>query len=973
MKTRTPTAPLSVFEPLRQQLLAAAEAFATDAQPLGALLGALVDDVRRAADEPLEIFPVCHHSPAAAVHMIGRLRQRPPRVLFMEMCEDLRPLLDKLRDCKLPVALQAFAGHSDAFPAAWTPLSVVAPLTEFSAEYQAIAFALENPQTELVFVDRSVDHIFQWMPQEEGELEKHLTEDEESDEDPAGGGDGKPNVHGAAVGVQMGGVEPTFERFHEFLLRNARVRYFAEWWDQYVEQAVVAADYETYRHVLFLVGSLLRRLGRKDRDHEEDRQRERFMWTRMKDHLAAKKIKPAEAMYICGAVHAVSDVEEYGTANKNRWEIPPKTSTTWLYGLIPSSYAAIDHQFHFPSGTVTLSDASWDKHRRALGVKEFALVSQKKEKAKGKKAAPVEDLPEREATGGVPIGADSLLGYLTRPPALAGADEEQLLAWCVGITGLARRNGYLATTADSISVYHTAILLAQMRNRHHPTPYDFRDAAITCLEKDRTPKKRNIERLCDVLLGGDRLGQVGFTSLPPLAQDVYERLAPLKINLQATSIQRALLDYRQRPDLLPCSDLLWKLRYLLEGNVLRPIMGERVLGQTPVQESWDLAIGRNQTPLIQLGYEGVTVEHVLEKRLKARAFAGTATAVSALSAAEDCVLYLKSARLTEEIGEHAVGLLVQETGAQSAPEIFERVRRLVHYFRSTPTGLPEWVKRFVTAGYSHYATLMPAAFGDRGTTPDQVGGMLAFIFNLESLALSLGCNRSQLLIAIQQSAPVTDDPNKIGLLWSAEWLLGLRTIEAIREFFAGLLENSLALSSFPGYVNGFLLALKFTPLVARLVVELLSRAFERLPDAVLMPWLPGLLMTLRPHGELVLPTLLKEAEACFPANLSALRDWCPPWDAPAAPQPLVVSRAEALAVSLSEDETAALALLREQPDTTEALARLLGVEPMWTEAPTGGAATQGAVGEEEAAAQALLADHPETMKALGSLLAGNKS
>ena len=138
---------LPAFEPLREQLLAAARAFADEAQPLSTLLGALVDDVERAGAEPLEIFPVCHHSPAAAVHMIRRLRGRPPRVIFMELCEDLRPLLDKLRDCKLPVALQAFAGHSDAFPKSWTPLSVVAPLTEFSAEYQAIAFALDNQQT----------------------------------------------------------------------------------------------------------------------------------------------------------------------------------------------------------------------------------------------------------------------------------------------------------------------------------------------------------------------------------------------------------------------------------------------------------------------------------------------------------------------------------------------------------------------------------------------------------------------------------------------------------------------------------------------------------------------------------------------------------------------------------------------------------------------------------------------------------
>ena len=226
-------------------------------------------------------------------------------------------------------------------------------------------------------------------------------------------------------------------------------------------------------------------------------------------------------------------------ASKKRWDIPPRTSTTWLYGLIPSSHAAIDHQFHFPPGTVTLSEASWDKHRRALGVAGFVLTP-----TEGRRDEDRETEREEEAKGterrrwmlampsvppslcpSVPLPPGDLLGYLTRPPALAGADEEQLLGWCVGITSLARRNGYLATTADSISVYHTAILLAQMRNRQHPTPYDFRDAAITCLEKDRTPKKRNIERLCDVLLGGDRIGQVGFTSLPPLAQDVYERLA----------------------------------------------------------------------------------------------------------------------------------------------------------------------------------------------------------------------------------------------------------------------------------------------------------------------------------------------------------------------------------------------------------------------------------------------------------------
>ncbi len=975
MTTRTDLQTLAAFEPLRQQLLEAARAFAGDAQPLGKLLGGLVDDVHRAATEALEIFPVCHHSPAAAVHMIRRLSERPPRVIFMEMCEDLRPLLDKLRDCRLPVALQAFAGQTEAFPRSWSPLSVVAPLTEFSAEYQAIAYALENPETELIFIDRSVDHVFQWMPQEEGELAKHLTQEEEQDTDPGTQEEsGPPPTHGSALGVQLGDLEPTRERFHEFLLKNAQVRSFAEWWDQYVEQAVIAADYGTYRQVLFLVGSLLRRLGRKQEDEESDRQRERFMWTRMKEHLEQRRLEPGDALYLCGAIHAVSDVEEFGARNPLRWTIPARTATPWLYGVIPSSHTAIDWQFHFPPGTVTMAEATWHKTQQALKLKPFS-IAKTGSTTKAKK-------PIVRPTGGSPFTAaepsTTLLAYLTRPPELASADEEQLLGWCVGVVELARNNGYLASTADSIAVYHTALMLAQLRNRHHPTPYDFRDAAITCLEKDRTPKKRNVSRLCEILLGGDRRGQVGFTSLPPLAQDVYDRLALVtkvssSFDLTATRIQRALLDLRAHPELLSVSDLLWKLRYLFSANhhadILRPIMGEKALGKVPVQESWDIAIGRNQTPLIQLGYEGVTVEHVLERRLKARAFAADATPVTALAAAEDCILYLQSPRLTSEIGDHAVGLLVQETGAQSAPEVFERMRRLVHHFRSTPTGLPDWAKRFVTTGYSHYATLLPTAFSDRGTSPEQVAGMLSFVFNLESLALSLGCQRSQLLIAVQQSARGTEDPDKLGLLWSAEWVLGLRQVEQIRAFFDQLFENQVALVAFPRYLSGFLLALRFTTLVVRLVVELLSRAFERLPDAVLLPWMPGLIVGLRPHLESVLPGLLKEASNCFPTTLNALRDWQPPWQVvPVAPAP---AAKQANQVERSPQEAAVFALLAAHPASSEALARLFGVEPQWATAEAAGSPSTpagAALSPTEAGAHDLLLQYPGAADALSALL-----
>ncbi len=949
------------FESLRDQLLAAAEAFAGDGEAgaglgFAELLASFVGDVARAVDEPLEIFPVCHHSPAAAVHMVQRLRRGPaPRVVFLELCEDLLPLAEKLRDCRLPIALQAFAGRAGAFPATWAPLSLVAPLSEFSAEYQAIAYCLENPATALVFVDRSVDHVFQWLPQEEDGLRRRTPSPEDAPEEPEpeeGGGAATPS-HGAALGVQVGRMRPSLPLFHDLLLRNARVQHFAEWWDRYVELPLAGADLATYRQVLALVGSLFRRLGERQEQVEVDRLRERYMWTRMKQYLRTHGIAPAEALHVCGAFHAVSDVPEFGTGSDATWEIPPATDTRWQYGLLPSSHRAIDWQFGLPAGTVTLAEAQWEKSQRSLGLAPFVVTRPGR---KPKKAPAPKPLPAPS-----PDAPTDLLEYLTRARLLVDEDHEQLLGWCVGIVALARRNGYLGSTADAIAVYQTSVLLAQLRNRTSPTAYDFRDAAITCLEKDRTPKKRDIPRLCDMLLGGDRIGQVGRDSLPALARDVYDRLAPLGLDLETSSTQRALLDLRREPKLRPASDLLWKLWYLLGPATVKPIMGEKALGVVPVQESWEVYVGRNQAPLITLGYEGVTLEQVLEKRLREKAFGAEAETVSALAAAEECLLYLDSVRLGDEIGRHAVLLLSRETGAQAAPEIFTRARRLIHHFRSTGSALPAWLQEFVRTGYAHFTTLLPTAFQDRGTAPAQVASLLAFVFTLESLALSLGCRRSQLTIAVQQAGPGTDDPRKLGLLWTAEWLLGLRTLETVRAFFDRLLANRAALDAMPAYLDGYLLALQFTPLVAPLVVELTSKAFARLPEPLLMPWLPGLITMLRAHGETVLPTLMKEVARCYPETAATLAGWRSPWDESSA-----VNETAAAVPSVGGTEAAVQALVREHPATTDALAHLLGAPVTWASAATTAAPADGVV----AATRDLVHAHPETARALAACVPG---
>jgi hypothetical protein len=940
------------FGALREQLSEAATAFADGPGVLSEILAGMVDDVDRALREELEIFPVCHHSPSSALAMALRLRAKRPKVVYLELCEDLQPLLGELRNCRLPVALQAFASDLDGFPKDWGPLSVVAPITEASAEYQAIAYALDTPGVELVLVDRSADHLFQWLPQDPQAPHEPAEAVGPPAPAPDGGdrgGEGEaaePSeeaaLHGDAVGVEIGDLRPRFAELEAHLLHHGKVRHWSEWWDQYVEQPLVGADHDTYRQVMVLIGSLFRRLGGEDpRDLASDEDRERYMWTRMHQHLAASGVDPSECLYVCGAFHAASRVEQFGSeAAVKSCDFGPRTATRWLYGLIPSSHSAIEAQFGLASGSVSIAAATWKKALARRGVTPFRLEGQMGQnggaKKPARKRAPAPPAPAAPAARAAPAPsersaavADRLSGFLSSPPPLDEPDEAELLGWCVDVVRLARRNGYLASTADAIAVFETSILLAGLRNRTRPTPYDFADAAVTCIQKEVVPGRRDVRRLCGILLGGDRIGQVGYEALPPLARDVYDRLAPLGLALDKRTIQRALLDLAANPDLASCSDLLWRLRYLLPEGAVRPIMGQRRLGERSIQESWDLAIDRHQRSLIELSYVGVTVEQVLEQRLRRVVWAQRASAAVALTAVEDSLLLLGSRRFTDELGARAVELLAAERTVDEAPEVLRRIRRLLAHYRATEPALPAWCEAFVTAGYAHYCTLLPTAVADDDTSVRQVAAMLGFLFTLESVALALGCDRAQLELAVRQSHP--EAPAKVALLWAARSQLGLLTMAELRSRCDELLANPLVLPSFPLYLSGFVQALELAPSLAPFVVELISKAFARLPDAVLLPWLPKLITTLREQARELVPVLVREAARTFPGGLASVDAWVPPWptaEAPpagtsaggASPEP---AQPAALTAPAGPSAPAAAKLLAAHPMSADAVAALL--------------------------------------------------
>ncbi|MFI9106084.1 DUF5682 family protein [Streptomyces fildesensis] len=926
------------FEALRAQLQETAATFADGPGALEGILLGMVDDVDRAVREPLEIFPVCHHSPASAIAMARRLREKQPKVVYLELCEDMAPLLTELRNCRLPVAVQSFATDVDGFPADWSPLSVVAPITEASAEYQAIAYALDTPGVELVLVDRSSDHVFQW--------DARGNEPAEPGADP-GAPDAPPAeeeavLHGDAIGVEIGDLRPRFAELEEHLLRHGRVRHWSEWWHQYVELPLGDSDHDTYRQVMLLIGSLFRRLAPGDADRVRvDEDRERFMWTRMREHLAATGTDPADCLYVCGAFHAASRVAEFGIHGTDTFEISPRTATKWLHGLIPSSHAAIEAQFGLAGGSVSIAATVWAKNVKRTRVQPYRLAGQAGAPSKARKMAAGAPVPAVPAS-------DKLTGFLRQPPVLDRLDEAELLGWSVEIVRAARRNGYLASTADAIAVFETSILLAGLRDRARPTPYDFQDAAVTCIEKDSVPGRRDVRRLVEIMMGGDRVGQVGYDALPPLARDVHDRLAPLDLKLQQRGVQRALLDITSEPALEKCSDVLWMLRYLMPHGAARPIMGERKLGERPIQESWDVALGTHQRALIELGYEGVSIEQVLEQRLRRTAYSPQATAATVLEAVEDATLYLRSRRIADELGTRALEVLSAERSVDGAPEVLRRVRRLLAYYRTSEPVLPPWIESFVKTGYAHYCTLLPTAFTDDDATVRQVAAMLGFLFSMESLALSLGCDRTQLELAVAQSHP--QDPSRTALLWAAQVQLGHLSRAELRARCDALLGNPMVVPAYPRYLSGFVHALEPVPGLTDFVVEAVSNAFGRLPDPVLLPWLPTLITTLRSGGAELAPLLIREAGRIFPGRLAALDAWVPPWRAPQGPEAVLVAR--------RTDGDRGCSLLAAHPATCDAVASLLGCEETWD---TAGPESRGA---------ALAALHPDTATALEVVLSG---
>ena len=406
--------------------------------------------------------------------------------------------------------------------------------------------------------------------------------------------------------------------------------------------------------------------------------------------------------------------------------------------------------------------------------------------------------------------------------------------------------------------------------------------------------------------------------------------------------------------------ILWQLNFLLGAAVVKPIMGDLRLGSKKIQESWDVYLGKNQRALIELGYEGVNIEYVIEKRLKMDVYGAKKSALKGLLAVEASILFIDNPRLTEELGLRCDDLLEEEDSIKEAPEILKQVRKLINYYRGEGIELPEWLNNFIKTGYSHYCTLLPTAFQSEEVGVKQVSAMASFVISLQNLAIAFGSNRQQLIITTQQSS--TEDAAKQAVLWTVEVILGLRDLTLLSPYFDKLLKNPLRLNTLPDYIKGFILTLDFSKVMVKLIVELLSKAFEQLPDSILFVWLPKLISTLQQEKTPYIQQIIKEASLIFPKNSTALRNWQPTWEQgiPKATEETVIDK-----LTLNEEEQNVRLLLQEYQETTNGIAKLMefptAAKPTTT---SGMAIVDMAINESDDKVAALLKKHRESLEAI---------
>ncbi len=496
-------------------------------------------------------FPVRHHSPAVARYLEAAIEKRSPKTIFIEGPSEANDLMPHVVDVKTkpPIAIYSsyrddanllgLAGIASASTDIAPRFACWYPMLAYSPEYVAM-MAAKRIGADVVFMD--LPHYALIKP-------------------------ASAIAGPKAAALEGRGNEDEMDRlifessFYQALAKSAGYRSWEEGWDSLFE-AREFGDIEEFRRELAYFCCAARATTSSRRIQTDGTlERERFMDKTIRETLAARRIKPKDALVVCGGFHLFMDRDD---------TTPPP---------VP------------PAGTVYTAVVPYS----------FFRVSELSGYAAGNRAPQFYQL-----------------GWDLRRD---GRADDLLVEHVVAVSKQMRQDRESASSADAISTCEHAIMLARLRGRATPILDDMNDALISCCCKgDPADDGLPLLKAMDAVGIGTRIGRVtDKMGRLPVVGDFYALLDSLDLGQVLGKEKRLIVALDKRdPEAAMRSVFLQRLRFLevpLASMADAP-SGDFATGQI-FREKWELRWSPQVEPaLIELSLHGDTVEAAVLTKLR---------------------------------------------------------------------------------------------------------------------------------------------------------------------------------------------------------------------------------------------------------------------------------------------------------------------------------------------------------------------
>jgi hypothetical protein len=464
-----------------------AEIFSNDLLPDVGSLTAQVDAVLK---EDLYWFPVRHHSAAVARHVGQTIRQRRPKVVFIEGPTEAQELIPFVVDkaTRPPIAIFSsyrdddnvlgLAGVCSPSPEIPARFSCWYPLVAYSPEYIAMQ-AAQEVGAKVVFIDLPHHALIKSRQQREEEAQQR---------------DQTPNEDVAEPTTPPTPNEDSLIASSGFYQRLAAVAGYKSWdeaWDSIFE--ISESSLEDFRRELATFCAAARATSDAERIRTDGTlERERHFLKTIRETLSSQNVKACEAVVICGGFHLFLDRTD---------ATPPPV---------------------LPEGTVYTTVMPYSYFR----------ISELSGYGAGNRA------PQFYQT----------LWELTE----AGCTDSLVAEHSIDVLKRVRRAGHGTSSADAIAIHQHAGMLAGLRGRRTPILDDIQDAIISCCCKGNPDDEGlPLRKAIDEANIGTKIGKV-TTKLGhlPIVNDFFSQVSDLDLgeSIGHERLVKLELDKRQAVD-----------------------------------------------------------------------------------------------------------------------------------------------------------------------------------------------------------------------------------------------------------------------------------------------------------------------------------------------------------------------------------------------------------------------------------------